>query len=83
MIMQYKTNTKYGPIITELHPLLVQPLVEYLGEGRPALLRAAQRSTPIAVATAASLATHRYVFVSRSGRLLCLQLDLNWCRVCG
>jgi hypothetical protein len=53
-------------MITELHPLLVQPLIEYLGEGRPALLRAAQRSTPIAAA--ASLTTHRYVFVNRSGR---------------
>jgi hypothetical protein len=53
-------------MITELHPLLVQPLIEYLGEGRPALLRAAQRSTPIALA--ASLTAHRYVFVNRSGR---------------
>jgi hypothetical protein len=53
-------------MITELHPLLVQPLIEYLGEGRPALLRAAQHSTPIAAAT--SLTTHRYVFVNRSGR---------------
>jgi hypothetical protein len=53
-------------MITELHPLLVEPLIEYLGEGRPTLLRAAQRSTPIALA--ASLTTHRYVFVNRSGR---------------
>jgi site-specific recombinase XerD len=53
-------------MITELHPLLVQPLIEYLGEGRPALLRAAQHSTPIAAAT--SLTAHRYVFVNRSGR---------------
>jgi hypothetical protein len=53
-------------MITELHPLLVQPLIEYLGEGRPTLLRAAQRSTPVALA--ASLTTHRYVFVNRSGR---------------
>jgi hypothetical protein len=38
---------------TELHPLLVQPLVEYLGEGRPALLRAAHIAhTPV---TATSL----------------------------
>jgi hypothetical protein len=58
--------TKYGPMVTELHPLLVQPLIEYVGEGRPALLLAAQHSTP-AVA-AASLNTHRYVFVNRSGR---------------
>jgi hypothetical protein len=53
-------------MITELHPLLVQPLIEYLGEGRPALLRATQRSTP--AAAVASLTTHRYVFVNRSGR---------------
>jgi hypothetical protein len=53
-------------MITELHPLLVQPLIEYLGEGRPTLLRAAQHSTPIALA--ASLTAHRYVFVNRSGR---------------
>jgi hypothetical protein len=53
-------------MITELHPLLVQPLIEYLGEGRPALLRAAQCSTPVALA--ASLTAHRYVFVNRSGR---------------
>jgi hypothetical protein len=53
-------------MITELHPLLVQPLIEYLGEGRPALLRAAQRSTPVSLA--ASLTAHRYVFVNRSGR---------------
>jgi hypothetical protein len=53
-------------MITELHPLLVQPLIEYLGEGRPALLRAAQHSTPVALA--ASLTAHRYVFVNRSGR---------------
>jgi hypothetical protein len=64
--MQYKTDAKYGPMLTELHPLLIQPPVEYLGEGRPALLRATQRSTPIAFS--ASLTTHRYVFVSRSGR---------------
>jgi hypothetical protein len=53
-------------MITELHPLLVQPLIEHLDEGRPALLRAAHRSTPIAAA--ASLTAHRYVFVNRSGR---------------
>jgi hypothetical protein len=53
-------------MITELHPLLAQPLIEYLGEGRPALLRAAQHST--SAAAAASLTTHRCVFVNRSGR---------------
>jgi hypothetical protein len=41
LYLQCNTYAKYGPMVTELHPLLVQPLVEYLGEGRPALLRAA------------------------------------------
>jgi len=37
-LRKYKTYSKYGPLITELHPELVEPVTEYVNECRSLLL---------------------------------------------